>query len=499
MQGKAAAMDSTGNVYVVGTIGNTTKLLKYNSSGNLIWSRIDSIQTSGAGICAAADMHGNVYFTAEVYHILPDKDYTWVIATVKYDSTGNRNWVKQYTTGFASGANAMAIDYSGNICIAGYGSLTYRDNYLTIKYNPQGDTLWTAIYNSPSTNGGSGASAICTDLQNNVFVTGLSITETTHSDYLTIKYNSEGIQQWTARYDGPNHFDDEAQSITVDKNGYSYVTGNTEYDYNNHIIGTIRYTPNGDSIWTRLYFPPFLHGFEYGNNILLDTALNVYVTGLGGDLNHIRSNRIIKYDKYGNLLWTSLDSEYIYDPYSSILDKNGNIYLTGSTQYKIYNSEYNSSGIKIWSSHYPPFNPTNISYAGFRFLLDNYNNLYVVGGTLDSSILIKYGLLTNINKTSEIINTSYKLYQNFPNPFNPTTKIKFDIPANIVGQTFLSVYDITGREIQTLVNETLKPGSYEVTFDARQPGLGSLLPSGVYFYKLTTEGFSETKKMLLIK
>ncbi len=96
------------------------------------------------------------------------------------------------------------------------------------------------------------------------------------------------------------------------------------------------------------------------------------------------------------------------------------------------------------------------------------------------------------NVSSEYPN-HFILYQNYPNPFNPTTKIKFDIPANIVGQTFLSVYDITGREIQTLVNESLQPGSYEVTFD------GSNLASGVYFYRIQSEDFVSVKRMVLIK
>jgi hypothetical protein len=91
------------------------------------------------------------------------------------------------------------------------------------------------------------------------------------------------------------------------------------------------------------------------------------------------------------------------------------------------------------------------------------------------------------------------LYQNYPNPFNPVTKIKFDVvsgfPLGAYGndKVVLKVFDILGKEIQTLVNEKLQPGSYEVTFNASQ------YPSGVYFYKLTTEGFSETKKMLMIK
>jgi len=102
-------------------------------------------------------------------------------------------------------------------------------------------------------------------------------------------------------------------------------------------------------------------------------------------------------------------------------------------------------------------------------------------------------LQIGITPISQHIPESFNLYQNYPNPFNPTTKIKFDVPANLVGQTFLSVYDITGREIQTLVNEKLNPGTYEATFE------GSNYASGVYFYQLKVGDYINTKKMLLIK
>jgi hypothetical protein len=102
----------------------------------------------------------------------------------------------------------------------------------------------------------------------------------------------------------------------------------------------------------------------------------------------------------------------------------------------------------------------------------------------------------NIRKLSESA-AEYSLSQNYPNPFNPITKIRFDIPEKRVKQAsllvLLKVYDITGREVQTLVNETLQPGTYETSFD------GSKFASGIYFYKLITDGFTETKKMLMIK
>jgi len=103
--------------------------------------------------------------------------------------------------------------------------------------------------------------------------------------------------------------------------------------------------------------------------------------------------------------------------------------------------------------------------------------------------------LTNINISVHDITieipTKYNIAQNYPNPFNPTTNVRFSIVN--AGQVKLIVYDVQGREVQTLVNERLQPGTYEATFD------GSALTSGVYFYKLVTNGFTETKKMILIK
>jgi hypothetical protein len=89
----------------------------------------------------------------------------------------------------------------------------------------------------------------------------------------------------------------------------------------------------------------------------------------------------------------------------------------------------------------------------------------------------------------------FELSQNYPNPFNPSTKIKYSIPnvGSGLAQTVLKVYDVLGNEVAILVNEYKPAGSYEVTFDA------SSLSSGIYFYKLHSGTFFETKKMLLIK
>ncbi|HEY5122801.1 MAG TPA: T9SS type A sorting domain-containing protein [Ignavibacteria bacterium] len=80
---------------------------------------------------------------------------------------------------------------------------------------------------------------------------------------------------------------------------------------------------------------------------------------------------------------------------------------------------------------------------------------------------------------------------NYPNPFNPITKIRYDLPKN--GYVKLVVFDALGREIETLVNEKQSPGTYEVTFDASQ------YSSGVYFYKIEAGDFNAMKRMVLIK
>ncbi|MCX6160444.1 MAG: T9SS type A sorting domain-containing protein [Ignavibacteriae bacterium] len=98
---------------------------------------------------------------------------------------------------------------------------------------------------------------------------------------------------------------------------------------------------------------------------------------------------------------------------------------------------------------------------------------------------------TGIQKISLEIPSSYSLSQNYPNPFNPSTTIRYDLPR--AGVVKLAVYDIMGREVEILVNARQAAGSYEATFD------GTRFASGVYFYRLTAEGYGETKRMTLIK
>jgi hypothetical protein len=117
-------------------------------------------------------------------------------------------------------------------------------------------------------------------------------------------------------------------------------------------------------------------------------------------------------------------------------------------------------------------------------------NEYLLIGTAFNSVW-RRPLSEITQNLTEDIKPTYKLMQNYPNPFNPITKIKFEIGKQ--GFVKVVIYNVMGREVQTLLNETLSPGNYELPFN------GGGLSSGVYFYRIVTDGYSESKRMLLIK
>ncbi len=140
-------------------------------------------------------------------------------------------------------------------------------------------------------------------------------------------------------------------------------------------------------------------------------------------------------------------------------------------------------------------------------LNDSGNALYCLsqaGGEFDSTGNNQYGTIFGLNlpgsigisNISSVITSGFHLYQNYPNPFNPETKIKFSLPEN-AGYTkqkiSLIIYDVTGKAVQTLINENLHEGEYEVSFNADG------LSSGVYFYRMSAANFVESKEMILIR
>jgi len=179
-------------------------------------------------------------------------------------------------------------------------------------------------------------------------------------------------------------------------------------------------------------------------------------------------------------------------------------YRDGNNEIYYKNS---SNGGTIWSSD---IRLTNDPGNAFNSSISIYDSILHVLWTdnRDGNFEIYYkrdptGNPVGIININSEIPKEYKLSQNYPNPFNPATKIRFSLPNPSEGGAInaqLVIFDILGREVATLVNEQLKPGTYEVDFD------GTKLTSGIYFYVLKTDastplstGFTATKKMLMVK
>jgi len=285
-QASAIAVDSSGNVYVTGSSEDSDfrydiVTVKYNAAGQQQWvARYNgpaSDEDEAIGI--AVNDSGNVFVAgSSVGTSYPDYDY----ATIKYNSTGQEEWVARYN-GPGEGvdfATSMAVDGSGNTYLTGAStdSSGYYD-YATIKYNSSGQEEWVARYDGPA-NGDDSASGIALDSSSNAYVTGASPGANTSSDYATIKYNPAGEQQWVTRYDNPEtNNDDVATAVAVDSSNNVYVTGRSwvlggSYDY-----ATIKYDSAGQEQWTARYSEvpgPFAEA------IVVDSSGNVCVTGWGG-------------------------------------------------------------------------------------------------------------------------------------------------------------------------------------------------------------------------
>jgi len=487
------ALDGSGNVYVTGySYGSGTYqdycTIKYNSSGDTVWVR----RYNGPGnyndwsYSIAVDGSGNVYVTGESYGSVTYTDY----CTIKYNSSGVQQWVARYNGpgNDEDDAYSIAVDGSGNVYVTGEstGSGTSRD-YCTIKYNSSGDTVWVRRYDGPG-NYKDWSYSIAVDGSGNVYVTGGSYGSETGPDYCTIKYNSSGVQQWVARYNGPGNNDDRALSIAVDGSGNVYVTG---YSYGGGTYAdycTIKYNSSGVQQWEARYNGPGNY-HDYANSIAIDNSGNVYVTGYSWGTYYDYCT--IKYIQF-------LMAPILYSPGNNTQGWNTSLTLVW---YKVSNA----ANYRVQVATDSLFNTLIVNDSTLtdstKAVSGLQNNTWyywrVAGrnsygqGPWSAVWKFKTGPVNGLQAIGNEIPKEFKLIQNYPNPFNPITKIRFDLPKNV--NVKLTIYDMLGREVETIVNEHLNAGRYEVAFD------GTKYTSGVYYYRFNAGEFVETKKMILVK
>lgn len=498
------AVDNSGNVYVTGYsrmwnegIHDDWVTIKYSSSGAELWvQRFDSPSNGDdRPNKIVVDSQGDVIVVGYSADSSPARKLAQI---VKYSTGGAEEWTGRY---YASGQsdnewNDIVLDVNDNIYVAGYmSSYTEGLNYHVQKWSPDGTREWLSFYN------GSGgdtdmAHAIAVDGANNIYVTGQSKGTGGVYDYVTIKYDNNGNEQWVKRYHGGGNQDYVGYSIAVDGFGNSYVTGIGNGSGGYYESVTLSYNTNGDVRWTA-YIP----NADF-SSLAADIFGNVYVTGALS----ISKMLTVKYNTNGAQVWSkeyAANRQYNFPPSDIVIAPDRqSVYVSGTGQVTVYNRyiliKYTANGVEEWVQSYPVL-PLNKHYDAHSLTVDGQENIFITGSGedglgLEDYITVKYSIATSVEDNT--IPTAFELNQNYPNPFNPSTTIKYGLPE--ASNVTIKVYNMMGQEVKTLVNSYKPAGRYEVEWNGENE-FGRKVSSGTYLYRVTAGEYVSVKKMVLMK
>lgn len=453
---RACATDNSNNVYLTGytnsanniadggyqnTIGGSAGisdafLMKFNSNGTRVWSTYYGGRSIDDGFSCATDPWNNVYLTGSTGSdtaISSDNSFQDTLGgnyagfLVKFNSSGIRQWATYYP----GVGQSCATDTLGNIYMAGGINTTNGLDAFLAKFDSSGIRLWSSNFGGDSSNGLSCA----TDILGNVYLTGTTsalnnIAQNGHQliygggaeDAFLVKFNENGVQQWSTYYGGS--FRDYGNACATDVFGNIYLSGGT-YSINNIAFNAHQNTMGG-------YYDNFLVKFN-GNGI---RQWGTYYGGLNGDL-----------------------------PGYCATDDSGNVYLVGTTasSNNIASNDYqdtigvvmpaaflvrfNSNGERQWGTYYEFNNMGDNYHYGNYCALDNSGAIYIAGQTGYEQIMDVYlakfnqGVINvgipDIKKETIII---------YPNPARDVLNIFLD------KQDDISIYSVTGQFMQKLAS-----------------------------------------------
>ena len=254
-----------------------------------------------------------------------------------------------------------------------------------------------------------------------------------------------------------------------------YIPAGGLAGWNNAMFGI------GTKIWFGTNGTPLWYSANSGSTWTSQTtpAINQYAIWFNNDNVGLCGGANLNVTTNGGVNWTALTSI-----------GTGNVSgITGAATSWWFTRQatavnYSSNNGTSWTAQYT-------APAGSFYHLTLSRSGATIWGVRANGGISRYGQTTGITPVNSEVPSAYNLSQNYPNPFNPVTKISYSLPEN--GFVKLTVYDALGRTVSNLVNENKVAGIYSVDFNAVS------LPSGVYFYRLEVNGFSETMKMLIIK
>lgn len=323
--------DGAGNVTVLNgfyAANPFVNLLKYNASGSL--TNIFYLDSIHVPYDIISDASGN-YYVAGAGSIV----FNALLTVQKISSSGVVQWTYRdlHDIGLSVDiATRIMRDASGNIYITGYWRDGFNADVITIKLNSNGVEQWRQQFDLSGKD--DFGNAISVDGSGNVYVTGSGLSSATgfHKVMLTLKYNSTGALQWSKTYAGvvPG-YDQQGNDLVTDASGNSFVTGYSRESDTLQNIVTIKYSTAGNLVWKKKYAGG---GLGQGKRIFMDAGGNLYVAGENLELSHADSLDLttIKYSGGGSQLYINhYDHGKNYNDHcvSAWLDASSNLYIAG--------------------------------------------------------------------------------------------------------------------------------------------------------------------------
>lgn len=419
----ASAIDSGGNVIITGrsglddfSSGYDIVTRKYDTTGALVWERRYINTNSPARFADAHDITvdsaNNVYVVGATY----DPFLTYL--TLKYDAAGALLWERRHTAGSHDSATAVVVDHAGSVIVTGSGldAASFRWDYLTVKYDANGNFLWQARHDGPA--GQSDAAwDVAVDAANNIYVAGEVQTSPNPNgeatrDWALVKYSPGGVQQWVTRLDGGLNTRASRPALAVDSAGNAHVTG---LFFTNGVADflVVKYDTTGSTLWSFRYDSP-THGEDRATDLTLDAAGNVYVTGYSQLGNY--DGLTLKLNSAGQKIWEAryreprpLDGTLGLPnktkvPRAITLDTAGNVIITGTSDPSgtvfrdIFTVKYDPNGNQLWSALTTGQRQiSGLSEDAVNVHADAAGNVFVTGMIVDHGtdyLIVKYASAT---------------------------------------------------------------------------------------------------------
>lgn len=518
--------DDEGNVLITGLseefqfghsiISNVTFIIKYSPAGNLIWKT--NSYNSMIPFDIQTDIHNNAYVCGYTDY----GDNRIYFNVLKISSAGRL--LSFYSEEFTSDKgipqkplHGIVLNENGEVLIA--GRTGFSKNVFVKKYSSDGMLQISNYFASKYEH--IDFVSMKTDDNDNILIAGTYIVNDNEKDYLLVKFNKDLKLMWSKRYTGNSSKDlleskDELKGLALDYEGNAFVTGKSK-GKNGMDFCTIKYSMDGEELWvSKLDNESVSKNIPFDDepvDIKFNGSWDVYISGnsnSGNRLNYVLTEKI---STDGRIQWVRVlknSENNIARFYAADMEMNhyGETYITGYTESSglyqssetgkdIFTAKYSPDGELQWNTLYNGSADAgnNDDYAG-AVSLNGSGEIYVFGDTQNEKNKRDFCLLKYTDYLSNAVNdnnneNSFILNNNFPNPFNPSTKISFSIP--LTSFVRLSVYDITGREVAVLLNNQLSSGNHITEWNAEN------YASGTYFYKIQAGSFVQTKRMLLIK